>query len=478
MRRIAIINQKGGVGKTTTTINVGAALARMGHRVLLIDLDPQAHLTLHLGQDPASGQIGVYEMLTDSATVAKARRRIASNLWICSASIDLAGAEVELVNVVGREVILRDLLDQHINSSKTAPYDYVLMDCPPSLNILTLNALCAATEVLIPLQPHYLALQGLSKLLETVALVNKRINPALKVTGVVVCMNESGTKLAGEVIDDVRSFFAQARGTGVPWSDTRVLRTVIRRNIKLAESPSYGKSIFEYAPDSHGAEDYLQLAAELDSPETNAATKQPSEPAESKKAEVFARGTASLPNIQPAKSEPPEKTKPESPAATAPQPERLVKRRPAHVQRTAAQHSNKQQQTKTPGIDPALAVLVPAKPATAVLHSHKPARAKTAGASDSASQTKPVPVVEPRYGSTQSSCSPSSSRPEPPKRKIRSTQLKASDSGDPTGKNAVQAGVASEHAVVEASVVPPSLPPAPAEPATPPARNARPAKAV
>lgn len=478
MRRIAIINQKGGVGKTTTTINVGAALARMGHRVLLIDLDPQAHLTLHLGQDPTSGQVGVYEMLTDSATVAKARRKIASNLWVCSASIDLAGAEVELVNVVGREVILRDLLDQHINSSKTAPYDYVLMDCPPSLNILTLNALCAATEVLIPLQPHYLALQGLSKLLETVAVVNKRINPALKVTGVVVCMNESGTKLAGEVIDDVQSFFAQARGTGVPWSDTRVFRTVIRRNIKLAESPSYGKSIFEYAPDSHGAEDYLQLAAELDSPETIAAPKQPSEPAQSREAEVSAPETAPSPSVQPVQPEPPEKTMPGAPAPAVSQPARLAKQQPTHAQKTAAQHSTKQQQIKAAGIDPALVVLASAKPAAAVLHSRQPAKCRPVRASETKPGTKPLPAVESQDGSAQASLSPSSSRPAPPKCKVRRTQLKASDSGQPAARNTKQAGVAGENPAAEAPVMPPSSPPASTGQATPCARGSRPAQAV
>src|SRR6478752_2309740 len=136
MRRIAIINQKGGVGKTTTTVNVGMALARAGNRVLLIDLDPQAHLSLHLGVDPAGGKPGVYEMLTAGASIAKARVKVASNLWLVSSSIDLAAAEIELVSVVGREVILRDLLEQHVKantSGRSAPYDYVLMDCPPSL---------------------------------------------------------------------------------------------------------------------------------------------------------------------------------------------------------------------------------------------------------------------------------------------------------------------------------------------------------
>lgn len=266
MRRIAIINQKGGVGKTTTAANVGMAMARAGHRVLLIDLDPQAHLTMHFGLDPADDQPGVYEMLGGSATVAKARHKVAHNLWIVGSSIDLAGAEVELAGVVGREVILRDLLDQHVGGNGTARYDYVIMDCPPSLGVLTLNGLCSAREVLIPLQPHYLALQGLGKLLETVALVRRRINPDLSVSGVIVCMNESGTRLAGEVIADVRAFFEAARGTDVPWSDTRTFETMIRRNIKLAEAPSYGQSIFDYAADSNGARDYERLAREIHDP--------------------------------------------------------------------------------------------------------------------------------------------------------------------------------------------------------------------
>jgi chromosome partitioning protein len=262
MRRIAIINQKGGVGKTTTTVNVGMGLARAGNRVLLIDLDPQAHLSLHLGIDPAAGRPGVYEMLTANASVAKARVKVASNLWMVSSSIDLAGAEVELVSVVGREVILRDLLEQHVKAN-TAPYDYILFDCPPSLGVLTLNALCAAQEVFIPLQPHYLALQGLGKLLETITLVGKRINPGLIVGGVIVCLQDAGTKLGAEVLDDVRSFFSNDRNKPVAWSGARVFNSVIRRNIKLAESPSYGKSIFDYAPDSNGAKDYENLVSEI-----------------------------------------------------------------------------------------------------------------------------------------------------------------------------------------------------------------------
>lgn len=274
MRRIAVINQKGGVGKTTTTVNLGAALARAGHRVLLVDLDPQAHLTLHLGMDPADRRPGVYDLLTGSASLALARTRLGSNLWVVGASIDLAAAEVELVGIVGREVILRDQLLQHTGESNghaAATYDYVIMDCPPSLGVLTLNGLCAAQEVILPLQPHYLALQGLSKLLETVSLVDKRINPGLTVTGVVICMKEAGTRLGAEVVEDVRAFLESARETPVPWRNARVFETSIRRNIKLAEAPSYGQSIFDYALDSNGARDYEALAAEIQDPAAFAA---------------------------------------------------------------------------------------------------------------------------------------------------------------------------------------------------------------
>lgn len=270
MRRIAVINQKGGVGKTTTTANVAAALARAGHRVLAFDLDPQSHLSLHLGLDPASGKPGVYELLTGSASINKARMKVAENLWVVGATIDLAAAEVELVSVLGREVLLRDMLDQHVSGGEKdgrfARYDYVFFDCPPSLGVLTLNGLCAAQEVIIPLQPHYLALQGLGKLLETVLLVSKRINPTLKVAGITICMHDAGTKLGTEVVEDVRTFLESARRGNVPWSGARLFESVIRRNIKLAESPSYGKSIFDYAPDSNGAKDYERLALEIHDP--------------------------------------------------------------------------------------------------------------------------------------------------------------------------------------------------------------------
>lgn len=477
MRRIAIINQKGGVGKTTTTVNVGSALARMGYRVLLIDLDPQAHLTLYLGQDPTSGQVGVYEMLTDGATVAKARRKIASNLWACSASIDLAGAEVELVSVVGREVILRDLLDQHLNSNKTPPYDYVLMDCPPSLNVLTLNALCAASEVLIPLQPHYLALQGLSKLLETVALVSKRINPALKVTGVVVCMNESGTRLAGEVIDDVRSFFAGARDGDVPWSDTRVFRTVVRRNIKLAESPSYGKSIFEYAPDSHGAEDYLQLAAELHAPATTAAAEQTPEPPQPRKEQVSVPKTGPEPLVHLAQSEPTGKTRPELPPTAATGSAESAKQPPHTTEKTVAAHSKKQQRVEKAGIDPALAELTPAKPAAP--RSRQPAKRKPAQSAGVTPETTGKPVVESQASSAHTPESPSPSPSAPPRGKARPRTAGVCGSGDATRRSVKQADSIGRQSGDETPVTqPPPQSSASAEQADPPARASQPARAV
>jgi chromosome partitioning protein len=186
------------------------------------------------------------------------RREVGPNLSICGSHIDLAGAELELLGTVGREVILRDQL-----AADTEPYDFVLMDCPPSLSVLTLNALCAANEVLIPLQAHFLALHGLSKLLETVNLVSKRVNRELKVGGIVLCLYDAGTRHGGEVIDDLETFFEGRRNADAPWADAKVFKTRIRRNIRLAECPSFGQSIFQYAPTSRGAEDYASLGAEL-----------------------------------------------------------------------------------------------------------------------------------------------------------------------------------------------------------------------
>jgi chromosome partitioning protein len=258
MRRIAIINQKGGVGKTTTAVNLAAALAECGQRVCVIDLDPQAHATTHLGIDPDGKSGSMYDVLVNSRPLAEVRQRVGERLWIAGSDINLAAAEVELAGVVGREVILRDLLLQDEGA-----FDFVFMDCAPSLGVLTLNALSAANEVFIPLQPHFLALHGMGKLFETTALVAKRINPALKVTGIVLCLYEATTRLAQEVVSDLQEYLDKSRATTAPWAKARMFNTRIRRNIKLAECPSFGKSIFDYAPKCYGAEDYAALAKEV-----------------------------------------------------------------------------------------------------------------------------------------------------------------------------------------------------------------------
>ncbi len=255
MRTIAVINQKGGVGKTTSVVNLAAGLAMSGSKVIAVDLDPQAHLTIHLGVEPDSVEFGSYTVLTKSCPFEQAMVPVRENLWLVGANIHLVGAESELVSVVGREIILREAIAQIEDK-----FDYLIIDCPPSLGLLTLNSLAAVEEVFIPLQPHFLALQGLGKLLETVMLVNKRINTKLKVTGILLCMFDRTASLPGEVKADIEQFIAQARGTDCPWSQAEIIPVNIRRNIKLAEAPSYGKTIFEYAPTCHGAEDYKAVA--------------------------------------------------------------------------------------------------------------------------------------------------------------------------------------------------------------------------
>lgn len=255
MRTIAVLNQKGGVGKTTTVVNTAAALASTGFRVAVIDLDPQAHLTIHLGLDTETIEAGSYRVITQSAEFEQEILLVRPNLWLLPANINLVGAESELVSVVARETILRQAL-----SASADKFDFVFIDCAPSLGLLTLNAVAAADEILIPLQPHFLALQGFGKLLQTVDIVNKRINPKLKVTGVLLCMFDSRVSLPNEVKADIEHFLEKARPTTCAWAQAQILPVHIRPNIKLAEAPSYGKTIFEYEPNCHGAEDYRKVA--------------------------------------------------------------------------------------------------------------------------------------------------------------------------------------------------------------------------
>lgn len=258
MHSIAITNQKGGVGKTTTGVNLGAALSQAGQRVCLVDLDPQAHLTMHLGLEPGEVKPSVYELLGGSVSLEECVRTVRPNMDLVPAEIDLAGAEVELVGVVGREILLRDALDPARDR-----YDVLLIDCPPSLGLLTINALSAVEEVFIALQPHFLALQGLGKLLETVSLVQRRINARLGVSGVVLCIYDSRTALCGEVTAEVGRFFKSEHPLKSLWQGAHIFKTYIRRNIRLAEAPGHGKTIFEYSASSHGAQDYKALAEEL-----------------------------------------------------------------------------------------------------------------------------------------------------------------------------------------------------------------------
>ena len=258
MRTIALFNQKGGVGKTTTTVNLGAALAAIGKKTILIDMDPQTNLSFHLGLEADKVKHSVYDVLCQELPIADALYPVADRLWVVPATPDLAGAEVELVNLPEREVRLRKMA-----AAKALDYDFLLIDCPPSLGLLTINALCLVTEVIIPLQAHFLALQGMARLLETCSMVRERLNSSLRISAILFCQYESAPRLTGEVTEEVEKFLDAGRESNQPWSTAVVLDTHIRRNIKLAEAPSFNKSIFDYAPNCAGAADYQVLAEEI-----------------------------------------------------------------------------------------------------------------------------------------------------------------------------------------------------------------------
>ncbi|MEL6907629.1 MAG: AAA family ATPase, partial [Planctomycetota bacterium] len=256
-RRIAIINQKGGVGKTTTAVNLGAALARLGRRVLVVDMDPQANASMNLGAELEPGEPSSYTVLTQGGRVADTLRGTSTpGLSILPAHLDLSGAELELASAIGRETILRDALDDwerdELARSGRTPADVVLIDNPPSLGLLSVNGLAASTEVLIAVQTEFFALQGLSKLVEIVQLLRRRMNPELEITGVLACLYDSRLRLAREVLGELRAHFPE-----------QVFRRPIAQTVKLAETPSFSATIFEYAPESKGAEDYLAVAREF-----------------------------------------------------------------------------------------------------------------------------------------------------------------------------------------------------------------------
>ncbi|PIE22648.1 MAG: hypothetical protein CSA62_11215 [Planctomycetota bacterium] len=251
MRRVAILNQKGGVGKTTTAVNLGAALAELGVRVLLVDIDSQANLSLHLtGEGEELPEASIYDVLVENQSIADCLlARPEEKLQLLPASTDLAGAEQALANTIGRELLLRDALDLW---EKEAKADLVLIDCPPSLGVLSLNALAAAEQVLVPVQAEFFALQGMTQLMEVIELVRKRLNPKLSILGLLACLVDARTKLAQEVVEEIQTHFGAL-----------LLETRVRRNIKLAEAPSFGQSILRYAPESNGAADHRALALEL-----------------------------------------------------------------------------------------------------------------------------------------------------------------------------------------------------------------------
>lgn len=247
-RIVAVANQKGGVGKTTTSVNLSACLAHIGKKVLLIDTDPQGNATSGIGVNKGDVQKCIYDILIDDADIYEVIRTTkVENLDIIPATISLAGAEIELVSTISREVRMK-----HAIQEVKDQYDYIIIDCPPSLGLLTINALTASDSILIPVQCEYYALEGLSQLLSTIRLVQKHLNEYLVIDGVLLTMFDARTNLGIQVIDEVKKYFQD-----------KVYRTIIPRNVRLSEAPSHGEPIIMYDARSRGAEVYLELAKEV-----------------------------------------------------------------------------------------------------------------------------------------------------------------------------------------------------------------------
>ena len=247
-RTIVVANQKGGVGKTTTTINLSASLAELGQKVLVVDMDPQGNTTSGLGIDKDSEENTVYELLLGEREIAQCLKKdVFANLSVVPSNINLAGAEIELIGVEDKENLLKNALDKIKED-----YDFILIDCPPSLNMLTINSMCAGDTVLVPIQCEYYALEGLSQLIHTIDLVKERLNPELEIEGVVFTMYDARTNLSLQVVENVKNNLNQ-----------NIYKSIIPRNVRLAEAPSYGQPITEYDAKSTGAEAYRLLAEEV-----------------------------------------------------------------------------------------------------------------------------------------------------------------------------------------------------------------------
>lgn len=245
---IAVANQKGGVGKTTTSVNLSACLATLDKKVLLIDIDPQGNATSGFGIDKMKVKRSTYDVLVDHVDIVDAILSTQiENLTILPATIQLAGAEIELVSIMSRETKLKRAIE-----AVKYEYDYILIDCPPSLGLLTINSLTAANSVLVPIQCEFYALEGLSQLMNTIGLVQKNLNPILELEGVLLTMFDARTNLSLQVVDEVKSHFRQ-----------RVYQTIIPRNVRLSEAPSHGQPVIKYDPRSKGAEVYFELAKEV-----------------------------------------------------------------------------------------------------------------------------------------------------------------------------------------------------------------------